>query len=789
MRPADAGLMERQPEEAGVYGEEGLDDFVEDDLVTAFGDPGDPADIESPLKAKEPPVTREHMAKFLENFRHEREACSTIPYTIALWVLFLLMSWMHGEASSVHRITRCVEQALEEIPITIYNEAEEVPRTLTLREVSTANEMWSWLLERMVPTMSGSRGRPGYVCSFNQVVGDVMLRQHRVKPADCYLSDELFAFYGSECYSLAAGSDTSTATYGDPNLASRDGAWTAGSWLAGLTGDNPERFFAWLDCERDDAWNPPPAAAAIRDYWDEFWVDDQTASVEARVLLFNPEERAFGGNGAYIYVSVSFDFNRGGVTESKLEVAPQAISSFPSVLYVTDAFWYLLMLLVLINAIQGNKAYEGATSPRPRCGPWVVLEAVIVVAGCFMSAFFITYQIQLGALGDSLAALGERPDVPDGTAGGDAVSAAEAELNQYHSELAQLTGDVEALATLKACHRVSQFWYALVLLLRFFRGFDGQPRLAAFGRALLLAASDLLHVAIVLLVVYLNFVLGGCVLFGRQLSEWSGFGRAMQTTIDAFFGRGDFAAMYEVSPMAASMWLFFFVGTYSFVVINVIIAILVEHFAVATRGIEHGKTLPAQLYEIASDKLWTGAYMAKVLYGLLRERLPTKVQTRFVRQIDEGPQRVKKVPIEAMIQEARDPEHPASAGATPKLLMKAGCDPSTAERMYRKAVDWTKGYAPEAYPPAKLANEFRDGMREAYHQLDELEGWIREFLYDKALQVGNLEPRQEKLQAVQQTIQVAHEDDVMEFSVAYPSILGRSQTMSSPVSDIPRLKN
>merc|ERR1711879_457206 len=177
--------------------------------------------------------------------------------------------------------------------------------------------------------------------------------------------------------------------------------------------------------------------------------------------------------------------------------------------------------------------------------------------------------------------------------------------------------------------------------------------------------------------------------------------------------------------------------------------------------------------------------MSKVLYGFLRERLPTKAQTRFFRQIDVGPQRVKKVPIEAMIQEARDPEHPAWAGATPKLLMKAGCDPPTAERMYRKAVDWVEGHSPEDYPPAKLAKEFKDGMQDAYHQLDELEGWIRDFLFDKTLQVGNLEPRQERLQAVQQTIQVAHEDDVMEFSAAHPSSLGQSQTMPCPLSDMP----
>lgn len=774
--------FEEMPPEEGAYVEE--EQHLVEDAVTYLTDVGQ-QDGRKP-KVKDPPVTREAMAAFLEHYVDKQESCATIPYTMVLWVVFVTMSWLHGEATFVSRIRYCLDQSLEETAITLSSPDHEVTRQLKLHDVETVDEMWEWLEKRMVPTMSGSPSRPGFVCSFNQVVGDVMLRQHRVQATQCVIPEELQAYYGQDCYSLAGGADTSTETYGLGTVAARDGAWVAGSWLEGLAGDYRERFYAWLDCRRQPGGNPPTAEATVRDYWRDMWVDDQTVSLQAKATLFNAEEPRYGGSGAFIHVSVNFIFERGGVAKTKLEVYPLVVSKLGGV-YVLDGIWFAIMLILFLNSLQGNKSPSGESlSFAQRCGPWVILDAVIVAAGIFLSTFWIMYQMGLGDLGVALGDLGVRPEVPDAGEGVQAVNLAESELNAYHTRVAQLTADIERLATLKICHRVSQFWYALLLLLRFCRGFAGQPRLAVFGRTMYMAASDLVHVALILVVVYLNFVLGGCILFGDQLSEWAGLGVAMRSAIDAFFGGGDFAAMYEVSPTAASTWLLFFVGTYSFVVMNVIIAILSEHYNVATDA-NIGMTLPRQIVEIISDKAWTAAYIMRILYRLLRGRLPTKA-LKYFREIPDEPERVAKIPWEAMIEELRDPKAPAWAGAGPKSLMRAGCDEPTACRLYDKALVYVQGYTPSTYPPKKLTKEFEVGMNSAYDRVDEFENEIREYLNDRLVEVHNLEPRQQKLEAVQKSIEFAPEENVLEHSAAYPMLQNGSYYSAPALPDMPMLQ-
>merc|ERR1712125_243089 len=90
------------------------------------------------------------------------------------------------------------------------------------------------------------------------------------------------------------------------------------------------------------------------------------------------------------------------------------------------------------------------------------------------------------------------------------------ELREYHAGLAHVIDDLEWLTSVKMSHRLGMFWYVMVIMVRFFRGFSGQPRIATIGRTVGVAAADIFHLAIILLVTFMNFVLGGCVLFGAE---------------------------------------------------------------------------------------------------------------------------------------------------------------------------------------------------------------------------------------------------------------------------------
>merc|ERR550532_3069993 len=150
---------------------------------------------------------------------------------------------------------------------------------------------------------------------------------------------------------------------------------------------------------------------------------------------------------------------------------------------------------------------------------------------------------------------------------------------KYESQLNASLEGLQVLVDLRAYHRLGMFGYQALLLLRFFRGFVGQPRVALAGRALASAAADLLHFAVIFAVLLESCILGGFALFGAELEHWSTLEQAHMSTLAMAFGRGDLAEMLEVAPFQAAVWLFVFLVSCVYLAFNVVVAIMTDHSA------------------------------------------------------------------------------------------------------------------------------------------------------------------------------------------------------------------
>lgn len=64
------------------------------------------------------------------------------------------------------------------------------------------------------------------------------------------------------------------------------------------------------------------------------------------------------------------------------------------------------------------------------------------------------------------------------------------------------------------------FFYSMLIILRFFKGFRGQPRIAIMGLSLVNASYDMLHFLIVFFLVYVNYSLGGWIMRGSAGGKW-----------------------------------------------------------------------------------------------------------------------------------------------------------------------------------------------------------------------------------------------------------------------------
>lgn len=154
------------------------------------------------------------------------------------------------------------------------------------------------------------------------------------------------------------------------------------------------------------------------------------------------------------------------------------------------------------------------------------------------------------------------------------------EIEEYHNQWGAIIDDIIDMSESKQLQSNLLFWYAVILMMRFFKSFQGQPRLAQISKTMATALTDIVHWLIIFVVIFLNFSIGGHILFGSTLREWSTLWYAINTTFKALMGDFDFSAMYDVAPLTASIWFWSFMIVTVFILLNLLMAIIFDHYMI-----------------------------------------------------------------------------------------------------------------------------------------------------------------------------------------------------------------
>lgn len=845
-----------------------------DQCDTTFDDIVDVKPVRRPRnQAPLPDVTRHQFKDFLIADQERASSCGTLPFTLVLSVCFFLVAWFHGNVVSLHRLKKSIHSAVDEIEVMHPLAESGIFQKITIGSLTSTAEVWSWIAKGLVPAMSGNPDRPGYVRTFNKVIGKVELRQERLSIGKCNVEDALAQYYRADCrtpgisadpYGPAPGEalvygsasfapqlsspsfsappagfgipDNSTnpceCTVGEyctfaggmcsynslqhcnstlcvpcdtspvPNCsnnalpfaanqncqarclsagansgaptpaptplpttavstAERDPAFVAGGGMAGLSFVNQRRYFGFLDVIRPDVGAKRAETLAASD-----WTDDATSVLQAHVALFNPEIKAF------THISLRFVLDSGGLVEKEVEVTPLSANIYPSTWHViVDILWLLLVAGFFFTTLQEVSDRKGRCCRRC-CGDfWLFIDWLAIWSGIALIVFFILFIQGLGLLELQLGQLGEDgasviPDNPNMTAAARASYDDLAAITdrEFEGRLANIVESLEVALLIKSYHRVCMFWYVVLILIRFFKGFAGQPRIAMIGRTMSAAGSDIAHLAIILIVLFFNFALGGLVLFGVELKRFSTINMAVRSTMAVIFGRGEFAAMYHLAPVSASIWLFCLIVSVLFLGANMLIALIVDHYSevVSGPGKQASQSIVEQFWVMGGDWLWKTSYTYRIIHRFIYRRSSPAMQ-RFMHVFEEEPKRVSQVPYDTLLEVFGDkPKNDAgsSTGSPPPwapvhadILRMCGCDEETAERLIVKCRLITGGRLPDDFPADRLYHEFENSMEGSYVQLDaigkELHAWLNERMVD----CGNLEPRQEKLESLSKGIQ------------------------------------
>merc|ERR1719337_132741 len=101
-------------------------------------------------------------------------------------------------------------------------------------------------------------------------------------------------------------------------------------------------------------------------------------------------------------------------------------------------------------------------------------------------------------------------------------------------------------------------WYTIVIMMRFFKAFLAQPKLAVVTHTIIQSLPDVVHFLIVLMLVFLAYAVSGMFLFGERMIQFSEMGFAIMTCFFIMLGDFDWLELSEEHLITTCAWFFSF---------------------------------------------------------------------------------------------------------------------------------------------------------------------------------------------------------------------------------------
>lgn len=138
----------------------------------------------------------------------------------------------------------------------------------------------------------------------------------------------------------------------------------------------------------------------------------------------------------------------------------------------------------------------------------------------------------------------------------------------------------------------------LTITARFFKACTQIPRLAMITRTIAVALADLFHFSLIFMSVFTAFAFAGVLIFGTRLEEFSTLSASCQTCLVLLFGapQQDFyTRIATASPAIGVLWYWTFVTLVFLVLLNMLLAIVVDSYSKASNFGRVSKNILDQL--------------------------------------------------------------------------------------------------------------------------------------------------------------------------------------------------
>lgn len=159
----------------------------------------------------------------------------------------------------------------------------------------------------------------------------------------------------------------------------------------------------------------------------------------------------------------------------------------------------------------------------------------------------------------------------------------------------------DAIVAMLDAERNLRLWlciYPVVLLMRLFKSFAAQKRLAIVTDTFRMAYNDLMHFFIVFASVYFCMTVNAVIFFGQDILDFATIDRALHACFRAMLGDWDWDEMGKIGIHRAFAWFFFFMVVMVMILMNMLVAILMEAYGVVKEDAKHADSLLEQTKNI-----------------------------------------------------------------------------------------------------------------------------------------------------------------------------------------------
>eukprot|EP00927_Polykrikos_kofoidii_P019341 TRINITY_DN19030_c0_g1_i1.p1 TRINITY_DN19030_c0_g1~~TRINITY_DN19030_c0_g1_i1.p1 ORF type:complete len:860 (-),score=125.80 TRINITY_DN19030_c0_g1_i1:263-2842(-) len=326
------------------------------------------------------------------------------------------------------------------------------------------------------------------------------------------------------------------------------------------------------------------------------WIDEQTLRLEVSMIVYNPQY------GMYTFVGINFLFARGGrihkFTSLMSTWADMSAASAEEKLtiLISLSLWICALLYVfvgetreMLTVVQQSRDRWWRSLSRNYVGIWNAIDWVSFLVGVFVAFCYATLQGRGAVLNSELIDMLQiSARARNGT-----IDSSEYELatGAFFEAMLQMS-ESERLFHLSLC------LYTSIVMLRLFKSFAAQPRLALVTATLQGSSTDMLHFGIVFFSVYVVMMVNGVLIFGQDLEDYATVTRAVHTCFLAIFGEWDWDLLGDVGMFKAALWFWIFQLIMVLTLLNMLIAIILEAYSDVADRARSTETLLQQTQNI-----------------------------------------------------------------------------------------------------------------------------------------------------------------------------------------------